>query len=482
MRRSYGVVRVSAWDDVAAGPIELTAAEIAAVVKGELAAGSGRTAFTRFSTDSRRVGSGELFIALKGDRFDGGAFVDASLGAGAGGVLVTRGTTRPAREAVVIEVDDTLAALQDLGRHMRRLSGASVVAITGSAGKTSTKEATAEFLSVRYAVYRNAGNLNNHIGLPLSLLELGSRPEVAVVELGMNHAGEISRLVELAEPDVRVWTNVGDAHVGHFASVDAIADAKAEVLERATSSTRAVLNADDARVMARAAGFPGRVTTFGVSAGADVRAVDVHDRGTEGTSARVVTPAGEATFDVPVPGRGPLLNVLAATGVALGYDVPLDEIAGRARSLTAAPRRGEVTRLGKGVVLVDDSYNSSPSALARALDALGTETRASRRVAVIGEMRELGDFSVSLHQESGRRAARAGVELVVAIGGAPAEALAAAAIAAGLDRSKVSHYATSQEAADAIGAMLRPGDVVLVKGSRGTRTDLVADRVKAEWA
>jgi UDP-N-acetylmuramoyl-tripeptide--D-alanyl-D-alanine ligase len=467
---------------VAGGPIVLTAAAIAAAVKGEVAAGDGQASFTRFSTDSRRVQRGELFIALKGDRFDGGAFVDASLDRGAGGVLVARGTPRPERGAVVIEVDDTLVALQELGRHMRRLSGASVVAITGSAGKTSTKEATAEFLSARYTVYRNAGNLNNHIGLPLSLLELGSRPEVAVVELGMNHAGEISRLVELAEPDVRVWTNVGDAHVGHFASVDAIADAKAEVLEGSTTSTHAVLNADDPRVMARAAGFPGRLTTFGVSASAGVRAVDIRDRGTSGTSARVVTPAGEARFDVPVPGRGPLLNVLAATGVALGYGVALDEIAARARLLTAAPRRGEVTRLGKGVVLVDDSYNSSPSALARALDALGTERTASRRVAVIGEMRELGDFSVPLHEESGRRAVRAGVDLLVAIGGAAAEALAASAIAAGLDAAKVRHFAASQDAADAIGALIQAGDVVLVKGSRGTRTDIVADRVKAEWA
>lgn len=461
----------------------LTAADVAAAIGGQVVEGDGATTFEGFASDSRRVGIGQLFIALRGDRFDGAAFIEAGVANGARGVLVPKGTPPPKAAGVVtIEVGDTLTALQELGRHMRRLSGASVVAITGSAGKTSTKEATAEFLATRHTVYRNVGNLNNHIGLPLTLLELRSRPDVAVVELGMNHAGEISRLVELAEPDVRVWINVGDAHVGHFASVDAIADAKAEVLERATHATRAVVNGDDARVMARMKGFVGNVTTFGFGGHATIRAVDVRDRGVRGTTARLVTPAGEADVSVPIPGHGPLLNVLAATGVALGYDVPLEAIVGTAATLRAASRRGEVTRLAKGIVLVDDSYNSSPAALAHALDAVGSERDAERRVAVIGEMRELGEFATVLHRESGRRAVTAGVDLLVAIGGTPAEALAEAAVSAGLDASAVRHFQTSEEAAAPVAAMLRAGDVVLVKGSRGTRTDIVADCVKAEWA
>jgi UDP-N-acetylmuramoyl-tripeptide--D-alanyl-D-alanine ligase len=462
-------------------PLVITAADVALAVGGTIVDGDAAVTFEGVTTDSRRVGAGQLFVALRGDRFDGAAFVAASVAAGARGVLVPRGTPSVAG-AVTIEVGDTLVALQELGRHMRRLSGASVVAITGSAGKTSTKEATAEFLATRYTVFRNVGNLNNHIGLPLSLLELRSRPDVAVVELGMNHAGEISRLVEIAEPDVRVWTNVGDAHVGHFASVEAIADAKAEVLERATGSTHAVVNGDDVRVMARMKGFVGQVTTFGVGGHTTIRAVDVRDRGVRGTTARLVTPAGEVDLSVPIPGRGPLMNVLAATGVALGYDVPLDAIAATAATLRAASRRGEVTRLAKGVVLVDDSYNSSPAALARALDAVGSEREASRRVAVIGEMRELGEFATALHRESGRRAVASGVDLLVAIGGAAAEALAEAAVAAGLAEAAVRHFATSDDAAAPVASMLRAGDVVLVKGSRGTRTDVVADRVKAEWA
>ena len=281
--------------------------------------------------------------------------------------------------------------------------------------------------------------------------------------------------------DVRVWTNVGDAHLGHFASVEAIADAKAEILERASGKTLAVLNADDPRVMARAAGFPGRVATFGTSPAASVRAMDVRDHGVSGTEARVVTPQGQADVRVPVPGRGPLFNVLAATAVALAYDVPLASIVERAAGLAAAPRRGEVIRLGRGVVLIDDSYNSSPAALARALEALASEP-APRRVAVLGEMRELGEFSTALHDQSGRRAAAAGVALLAAVGGAPARRLADAAVDAGIPAGQVHYFASSEDAAPAVSAMLRAGDVVLVKGSRSTRTDVVADRVRAEWA
>ena len=434
-----------------------------------------------FTTDSRRVVRGELFIALQGERFDGAAFADASLERGASGVMVPTGTAVTAGDAAVIDADDTLLALQRLGQHVRRMSGAKVVAITGSAGKTSTKEATATFLEERYTVYRTAGNLNNHIGLPLSLLELRSRPDVAVVELGMNHAGEISRLVELAEPDVRVWTNVGDAHIGQFASADAIADAKAEILEGAGPSTRLVANADDPRVMARVASFPGQTTTFGLGPNADIRATDVRDLGVSGTEARVDTPAGSASLSIRLPGRGPLMNVLAATAVALAFDVPLEAIAARAATLGPAPRRGEVTALPRGVTVVDDSYNSSPSALALALDALGADRPRGRRVAVLGEMRELGDFADALHTESGRRAASAGVDVLVTVGGAPARAMADAALAAGMGESAVSWFETSAEAAPAVAALLAPGDVVLVKGSRGTRTDIIVDRVKEVW-
>src|SRR3954452_23078581 len=285
----------------------------------------------RVSIDSRSISEGDLFIAIRGDRFDGHEFVTAALGAGAAGAVVTMAPAAPeaghGRSApFLLKVEDTTRALQDIAREVRRRSGARVVAITGKAGKTTTKELTAEFLSARHQVYRNKGNLNNHIGLPLSLLELRSRPEVAVVELGMNHPGEIRALVGIAEPDVRVWTNVGDAHMGFFASADGIADAKAEILEQARPTDVLVANADDPRIAARIGRFSGRVVTFGIDATADVRATSVAVRGLEGTAAHVDTPSGPFELETSLLGLGNLSNVLAATAVALQFDVPLDAI------------------------------------------------------------------------------------------------------------------------------------------------------------
>jgi UDP-N-acetylmuramoyl-tripeptide--D-alanyl-D-alanine ligase len=465
--------------------LELTLGWVAKSVGGTLQSGDPELPVGDVLTDSRSLRAGDLFVALKGPRFDGHSFVAEVLERGAAGAIVehdddSRRAGRTRRG--VIDVGDTLRALQDLAHSVRMAAGTRVIAITGSAGKTTTKETIAEMLATRDRVVKNKGNLNNHIGLPLSLMQLRTRPDVAVMELGMNHAGEISRLVEIAEPDVRVWTNVGDAHLGFFASPDAIADAKGEILQRASASTLLVCNADDARVMARARAFAGRTITFGTVRDADVRAESIEDRGVDGVRARVMTPAGERVFDTPLLGRGNLANVLAATAVALDAGIPLDTIAEVAGRLRPADRRGAVSRLPGGVTLIDDSYNSSPTALRRALDVVAHETRCERKIAVLGEMLELGDHAQALHEECGRAAAAAGLTMLFAIGGAPARALADAAIAAGMPRESVTYYAHSADAVAPVSAQVRRGDLVLVKGSRGTRTDLVADRLAAEFA
>jgi len=457
--------------------LALTLAWVAQAAAGTLRSGDPERLVGQVVTDSRSVNAGDLFIALRGPRFDGHAFVEDVISRGAAGVVVEKGRTGALGPAGAIEVGDTLKALQSLAHAVRRAAATRVVAITGSAGKTTTKEAIAEMLATRGRVVKNKGNLNNHIGLPLSLMQLRTRPDVAVMELGMNHAGEISTLVAIAEPDVRVWTNVGDAHLGFFASPDAIADAKAEILERATPDTVLVCNADDPRVMSRASGFSGRTLTFGTAESATVRAQHIEDRGVAGMRAQVTTPVGARTIDTPLLGRGNLANVLAATAVAVDHGVPLDEIAAVASRLRPADRRGAVKRLRDGVTLIDDSYNSSPSALRRALEVLTEEKDAARKVAVLGEMLELGDHAQTLHEASGRAAAAAGVQLLFAIGGAPARALAAAAVAAGIPAASVHYFEKSDAAAAAVADTIHPGDLVLVKGSRGTRTDIVADRI-----
>ena len=467
--------------------VTLTAGQVARASGGELLQGDPCRPIGRVSIDSRSLAAGDFFVAIRGERFDGHDFVGAALERGAAGVLidllppavaVRGGDSAPA----VIRATDTTAALQRVANDVRRRAGCPVIAITGSAGKTTTKEVTAAFLGTRYRVFRNKGNLNNHIGLPISLLELRDAPDVAVVELGMNHAGEIRTLVGIAEPDIRVWTNVGDAHLGFFTSADAIADAKGEILEAATSETRLIANANDPRIMARIRDFPGRVTTFGIDVPADVEARAVQALGLDGMAADVRTPAGTAHLRTPLLGIGNLANVLAATAVAVSMGVSLDDIAPVAATLQPAAHRGELLRLPGGVTLVDDSYNSSPAALMRALETIAVATGSARKAAVLGEMLELGAHSHGLHEACGRAAAAAGLNWLITVGGAPAKAMADAAIAAGLPTAGVQHLATRDEAAAAALKIARPGDLVLVKGSRGIGTDLVVDRLRVEFA
>jgi UDP-N-acetylmuramoyl-tripeptide--D-alanyl-D-alanine ligase len=500
----------------------MMARDVAAAMNGRLVTGSADARIDMVSIDSRTVQAGDLFFAIHGERFDGHDFVASAIGSGAAGVVVHRPeSVEAAREAaavgpspVVIEVEDTTRALQALARDVRRQSGARVVAITGSAGKTTTKEVTAAFLALRYRTFRNKGNLNNHIGLPLSLLELRTRPEMAVVELGMSAPGEIRTLVAIAEPDVRVWTNVGEAHLESFPSVDAIADAKAEILEGADRDACLVMNADDARVVERGRTFAGRVRSFGIEKPADVRATNVLDRGLDGMRATVgiSTAFGDAeslragsgyegggltrsggfdaaekekakaeaesvTLEIPLLGRANLANVLAGMAVALDAGVPLPAIVERAATLSPASHRGEVKRLASGVTVLDDAYNANPLAVRRALEVIASEPHARRRVAVLGEMLELGPESVRLHEECGRAAVRSKVDVLVTVGKDSARALGEAAVAAGLARAAVTHFADSTAAADAVAALVQPGDVVLVKGSRGVRLERVVERL-----
>jgi UDP-N-acetylmuramoyl-tripeptide--D-alanyl-D-alanine ligase len=465
--------------------VRLTAAEAAAAMAGSLVAGPADAVIGGVSIDTRTLQAGDIYVAIIGERLDGHRFVGEALRAGAAGVVVSDPSALPQPAGapfVAVQVDDTTRALQRLAKHIRRASGAQVVAITGSAGKTTTKEITADLLLARYRVFRNRGNFNNHIGLPLSLLELRHGPDIAVVELGMSHAGELRVLVGLAEPDVRVWTLVAEVHSEFFASLDAIADAKAEILEGATPDSLVVANAADPLVMARVKPSPARVLTFGIGVPAGVSAAGVIDRGLAGTHAMVTTPWGTSAVDVPLLGRGHLANALAAMAVAGEYGVPLGAMVERLAAIRPAARRGEVWRLASGVTLVDDSYNSNPRALQHTLDAVAAERGCSRRLAVLGEMLELGGQAIALHEACGRAAAQAGLTHLVTVGGAPALAMANAAVAAGMPAAAVRHAGTSEAAADLLVPMLRPGDVVLVKGSRGVRTDAVADRVKAAGA
>jgi UDP-N-acetylmuramoyl-tripeptide--D-alanyl-D-alanine ligase len=466
-------------------PLVLTVGQIAEAMGGRLLQGRADEPVAGFSTDTRTLQARDLFFALRGERFDAHRFVGSAIRAGAQAVVIDDQSAAAGVDAAgpaVLLVGDTTASLQALGGYVRRRSGAKVVGITGSAGKTTTKEVTAEFLSARFHVVRSRGNLNNQIGLPLSLLQLRERPDIAVLEIGMNHPGEISRLVALAEPEVRVWTTVAEVHSEFFPSIEAIADAKAEVLEGAGPDTVLVANADDARIAARIGRFPGPVLRFGVDRPADIRATAVRDLGLDGMAADLSTPAGPVSLRTPLLGRGNLTNILAATAVAIQFGISPEEVADRASRLAPAHRRGEILRLARNVVVIDDSYNSNPTAVERILDVLAREAGRGRKLAFLGEMLELGERAVALHEATGRRAAAAKLDALVTVGGAPAVALAETAVRAGLPRASVTHLETSEAAADLAAALVQPGDLVLVKGSRGVRMEAVVDRLKGACA
>lgn len=453
------------------GAFVLSAGEMAAAFGGSLEGGAGTRPLRTVSIDTRTLRPGDLFVAIRGPRFDGHAFVDQALAHGAAGIVVSESRAAAPPETVVIVVDDTLRGLQDAARVIRRRAGTRLVGITGSAGKTTTKEIAASLLARRYTTYRNPGNMNNQIGVPLSLFELHAAPEMGVVELGMSGAGEIRRLVQIAEPELRVWTNVGDAHLGFFASVDEIADAKAEILEEAGPDHVCVANAGDPRVMVRTQGFAGRVVTFGVGVAADVTMTDIRERGLGGMAATLEAGGSSHAIETRLLGTANLANIAAAAAVAVECGVPLSEIVETIAALTPAAHRGQVVAAQGGWTLIDDAYNSSPDALTRALQMLVTAP--GRHIAVIGEMLELGKHSVERHTACGTDVARLGVDEVIAVGGAPARALADAAVAGGRPAARVHLVADSTGAAALAQAIVRPGDTVLVKGSRGTRMEAV---------
>ena len=440
--------------------MKVTLAELARAIGATLPAAHDAL-IEGWSVDSRTIRPGELFFALKGPRFDGHAFVGEALARGAVGAVVER--SLPGVQGPLLVVPDTQRALEAAGSWARDRFQGRVIAVTGSAGKTTTKDAIAELLGTAMEVARSEGNLNNHVGVPLSLLRLPEQAGAAVLELAMNHAGEIRRLAALARPEIGVVTNVGHAHVGFFESLDQVALAKRELIESLPPHGVAVLNADDERVAAFAQVHPGLVLTFGFSERADVRAEDV-SFGAEGSRFRV----GNVWFECPLPGRHGVMNVLAALAVARLFGLPLERLRDAVRKLEAGGMRGR-RLMHRGVLILDDCYNSNPEALRAMLETLAA-TSARRRIAVLGEMLELGRWAEALHREAGRRVVECGVDVLVGIRGA-ARFLVEEAVRAGMPPGAAFFFEDPVEAGRFLRGLLREGDAVLFKGSRGVQVE-----------
>ncbi len=451
----------------------LTLAEVLAGTGGVLAADparAGQPALTGVSIDSRAIRSGELFVAIQGPRFDGHDFVAHAARRGAGAAVVHREVDAPPALPLV-RVEDTTRALGALAHHVREKATAPVVGITGSVGKTTTKDMTAALLETRGPVLRTAGNLNNEYGLPLTLLGLREEHTAAVLEMGMSAPGEIRVLTAIAEPDVAVITRVAPVHLEFFPSVDAIAEAKAEILEGVRPEGTAVLNGDDPRLRRIGEAWGGRVVWFGRARGHDVSAE--RWRGTV-FGMRFDLRIDGRRVEVALPLAGPhfVEDFLAAAAAAHVLGVTPEAMADAAAGLTPGRHRGEVRRLDQGVTLIDDSYNSSPEALEAAVVAL-TLAPGRRRVAVLGDMLELGEAALDLHRGSGRTLAGR-VDAVVGVGPLSKETVAGAR-EAGLPEEALAHFDDATAAVAAVGDLVRPGDAVLVKASRGVELEKVVD-------
>jgi UDP-N-acetylmuramoyl-tripeptide--D-alanyl-D-alanine ligase len=427
------------------------------------------------SIDSRTLRPGDLFFAIRGKRLDGHQYVSAAFERGAAAAVVEsgfRGASRRALSGPLIRVPDTTQALQSLARAMRRRWGRPVVGITGSTGKTTTKEMAAAVLARRFRVLKSSGNLNNEYGVPLTLLSLEPEHEMAVLELAMSAPGEIGALTQLAEPQVGVVTNVAPVHLQFFDSIEGIERAKRELVEGLAPGSTAILNFDDRRVRTFGKGFKGEVLTFGFGEGADFRATDVEVLPDASMKFRVKGSEVDAEFRVPLPGRHSVQNALAAIAVGVRFKVPAEEMQEALREFKTLQQRCEILTLPSGVTLVNDSYNSNPAAMETMLETLAAWPGARRRIVLAGEMLELGPSSPEFHREVGRKCVRSGVEWLVAVRG-DARYMLEGAREAGLPEAQSRFLETPEEAAEFVRKFLKSGDVLLVKGSRAVGLEKV---------
>jgi UDP-N-acetylmuramoyl-tripeptide--D-alanyl-D-alanine ligase len=451
---------------------------------GALVRGDGARLLRGASIDSRRVAADDLFVAIRGPQHDAHRFLDQAVGAGAAALLVCRDATADLAalgDAAVVAVDDTTRALGEVAAGHRRAFTGPVVAVTGSNGKTTTKEMCAAILSVSAPCLRNEGNLNNEFGLPLTLLRRERDHASAVVELGMNHRGEIARLAAIARPTVGLVTNVGTAHIEFLGSREEIAREKGDLYAALPADGVAVVNRDDALAAAQAGRAPCRALGFGLRAPAEVRAEQV--RFVEGGAFRfeLATPEGACPVQVAGLAETAVANALAAAACALAAGARLDDVRAGLAAYRAAPGRMAPVALPSGATLIDDTYNANPQSLRAALEALARLKGGGRAIAVVGDMGELGAQAESAHREAGRLAAELGVDLLFALG-ERAELVVAGAREGGMEAEQARAEKHPDELAQAVKRAIEPGDWVLVKGSRAMKMEKVVEAIASEEA
>jgi UDP-N-acetylmuramoyl-tripeptide--D-alanyl-D-alanine ligase len=452
---------------------------IAGWIKGRLERGAPGSVAAGVAIDSRTIRPGEIFLALAGERYDGHDYAAAALDSGASGVILSQKVgeiDRRREEFALIRVRDSREALAGLARGYRRLFDLAAIAVTGSNGKTTTKNLIGLFLGRERATLTAPASYNNLIGISLTILRLSAEHRVAVFELGTNRPGEIRQLARLCRPSVAVITNIGPAHIGRFGSLERIAAEKAEVIRELEGEKTVFLNTDDPRAAALAARHSGETFGFGFSPPARIRALDVQPV-PGGVSFRATLPSGELSIEAPLPGRHNILNLLAA--LAVGDHFGIDPGAMRQAALRAVlpPGRMEIIPLG-GAEIINDAYNANPASMAAALETwLGMEC-SGRRILVSGDMNELGDFSQTAHREWGERLARLGIDCLIFLG--PLSRMAAAAVRTAGGRSRLETVDSCRAAAAILQEVVRPGDSVLLKGSRKMGMEEIVEILRSQ--
>ena len=427
-----------------------------------------------YSIDSRTIQPGQLFFAVKGERMDGHDFVGQALEKGATAAVIRKDQfTRYTVKTRLMTVDDTLSGLQTVASAVRRLWGKPLIGVTGSTGKTTTKEAIAQVLSTRFRVLKSEGNFNNHFGLPLTLLKIEPEHDLAVIELGMSHAGEIAALARIAQPEIGVVTNVAPVHLEFFDSVAGIARAKYELVEALPASGTAVLSADDEYVSQFGRDFRGKVVLYGLRASADVRAESIQSQGSEGSTFDVVVGGCREKAVLHLLGTHNIYNALAAVAVGLERGLSPSEAVAALSSLVPADKRGQVVKLGN-ITIINDCYNCNPKALEAMVEALAAMP-AKRRIVVTGAMLELGPAGDDLHRQAGEHIAKNKIDVLLGVRG-QAQQTVEAARQSGM---RAEFVATPEEAGEWLARETRDGDVVLLKASRGVELERALETWKA---
>ena len=466
--------------------MEITWNEIIEAISGKLVSGKPEGHISGVSTDSRNIKPGELFIALTGENFDGHGFVEKAIEKGACGAIVSgqwsvAGAQQKILTGFIIEVKDTLKALGDIAMLWREKHPISVVAITGSNGKTTTKEMVALILSQKFRVLKTEGNLNNLIGLPLTVLNIDDSHDVAVLELGMNSFGEIARLSEICKPDIALITNVGSGHLEGLGSIEGVAKAKGEILEGLKAGGTFVFNADDSYIREIAKGWKGNLVSFGIdSPGADVKTLLTDYSCCYGSGVAISMHLKEKTLSAKLMGLGlhNVYNATAAAAVGVAMGIGLEEIRKGLEEWRPFRGRFELHRLDCGVNLIDDTYNANPNSVAMALKTLADVKGAGRGIAVLGDMLELGAYAEEAHYEIGKKAASTGVDCLFLMGPHSSIHTYRGARDGGMDEGQIVICSDYKDVSGHLNPILTGGDWVLVKGSRGMAMEKVVEEIK----